>query len=99
MLPPKVQLNTPLQPELDRTPWPRVPLAQCELPPLQGANILIDQKGQVILADLGVTAQMRTDFRIDRLAAQPGTRAYLERTTFAGTPCWMAPEVMEEDVG
>jgi serine/threonine-protein kinase OSR1/STK39 len=66
---------------------------------LQGANILIDQKGQVILADLGVTAQMRTDFKVDRLAAQPGTRAYLERTTFAGTPCWMAPEVMEEDVG
>ena len=66
---------------------------------LQGANILIDQKGQVILADLGVTAQMRTDFQTERLAAQPGSRAYLERTTFAGTPCWMAPEVMEEEVG
>ena len=66
---------------------------------MQAANILIDTSGHVILADLGVTCQMERNFNMERVASREGTLAYLSRNTFAGTPCWMAPEVMEENVG
>ena len=58
---------------------------------MQAGNILVDTDGTVLLADFGVAASM------DRSASwghQPNAR-----NTFVGTPCWMAPEVMEQTQG
>lgn len=41
-------------------------------------------EGQIQLSDFGVSARVR-----------PGKK----RTTFVGSPCWMAPEVMEQETG
>lgn len=57
----------------------------------QAGNILIDANGQVMLADFGVAATME---RGGSWGAQN-----LARNTFVGTPCWMAPEVMEQTTG
>jgi len=40
----------------------------------------MDEDGEVLLCDFGVSAHIKV--------GQP-------RTTFVGSPCWMAPEVME----
>ena len=44
----------------------------------------MDEKGDVLLCDFGVSAHIKV--------GQP-------RTTFVGSPCWMAPEVMEQSDG
>ena len=47
---------------------------------VKAGNILVDEKGCVRLADLGVSRVI----------------SYEKATTFVGTPCWMAPELMEK---
>lgn len=49
---------------------------------LKAANILVTKEGLVQLCDFGVAAQL--------------TANSLKRTTIAGTPFWMAPEVIRE---
>ncbi|TVU48635.1 hypothetical protein EJB05_08276 [Eragrostis curvula] len=55
---------------------------------VKAGNILIDHPGVVKLGDFGVSACMFD--RGDRQRA---------RNTFVGTPCWMAPEVLQPGAG
>ena len=51
---------------------------------IKAGNILMDNKANTYISDFGVSAHQK-----------PGQR----RNTFVGSPCWMAPEVMEQKDG
>lgn len=56
---------------------------------VKAGNILIGSKGEIKVADFGVSACV--------FESREGQR--MKRNTFVGTPCWMAPEVIDHGNG
>ena len=57
---------------------------------IKAGNLLMRSDGQVVLSDFGVAGWMNPKGLASRTE---------DRRTFVGTPCWMAPEVMEQAEG
>ena len=51
---------------------------------IKSSNLLLHGSGQVIIGDFGVSDSIK-----------PGRM----KKTFVGSPCWMAPEVIDQNVG
>ncbi|PWY97795.1 kinase-like protein [Testicularia cyperi] len=57
---------------------------------LKAANILVDEDGTVLLGDFGVGVFVGESDKASGSEVSEG-----KRKSFVGTPCWMAPEVIE----
>lgn len=55
---------------------------------IKAGNLLVDDDGTVLLSDFGCSSQV---FQDATTSLEVRTRK-----SFVGTPCWMAPEVVEQ---
>ena len=59
---------------------------------VKAGNLLVDVDGTVLISDFGCSSQIYSD--------EGGFAAHedmaVTRKSFVGTPCWMAPEVVEQ---
>ncbi|KAK0505991.1 kinase-like domain-containing protein [Armillaria luteobubalina] len=63
---------------------------------VKAANLLIDDDGTVLLGDLGVAANLAEDTSPSTSKLQTVASRYIgKRKSFVGTPCWMAPELIQ----
>ncbi|GAA5841845.1 hypothetical protein JCM9279_003128 [Rhodotorula babjevae] len=60
---------------------------------VKAGNLLVDDDGTVLLADFGVSASLFIDPAASIGKAEGQQQQ--PRKSFVGTPCWMAPEVVE----
>ena len=63
---------------------------------IKSGNILLKSDGTVMLADFGVSAYLGPQAEMKRGGRKSKKNMQGARSTFVGTPCWMAPEVMEQ---
>eukprot|EP00877_Chromochloris_zofingiensis_P012318 jgi/Chrzof1/733/Cz01g26210.t1 len=59
---------------------------------VKGDNILLAGDGSIMLADFGVAA-------FNKMNGSIINYQHIMHSTFVGTPCWMAPEVLQQDNG
>ncbi|EGU11250.1 STE/STE20/FRAY protein kinase [Rhodotorula toruloides ATCC 204091] len=62
---------------------------------IKAANLLVDDDGTVLLADFGVSSSLFPDTTSGTRGEAIIRDAMAPRKSFVGTPCWMAPEVVE----
>ncbi|KAK4051975.1 hypothetical protein OIO90_004505 [Microbotryomycetes sp. JL221] len=64
---------------------------------VKAANLLVDDDGTVLLADFGVSSSLFQDpaTAIANKENLDRNNGLVPRKSFVGTPCWMAPEVVE----
>ncbi|KAK4050270.1 hypothetical protein OIV83_003591 [Microbotryomycetes sp. JL201] len=64
---------------------------------VKAANLLVDDDGTVLLADFGVSSSLFQDpaTSIANKESLDRNNGLVPRKSFVGTPCWMAPEVVE----
>lgn len=62
---------------------------------IKAANLLVDDDGTVLLADFGVSSSMYPDASVTSKGDMVKPTSLAPRKSFVGTPCWMAPEVVE----
>ena len=62
---------------------------------IKAANLLVDDDGTVLLADFGVSSSMYPDASVASKGETVKPASLAPRKSFVGTPCWMAPEVVE----
>ncbi|POY73322.1 hypothetical protein BMF94_3657 [Rhodotorula taiwanensis] len=62
---------------------------------IKAANLLVDDDGTVLLADFGVSSSMYPDASTATKGDSVKQASLAPRKSFVGTPCWMAPEVVE----
>ncbi|GAA5840989.1 hypothetical protein JCM11251_006775 [Rhodosporidiobolus azoricus] len=62
---------------------------------IKAANLLVDDDGTVLLADFGVSSSLFPEGTTHKAKEGVTAPTLAPRKSFVGTPCWMAPEVVE----
>jgi serine/threonine protein kinase len=64
---------------------------------VKSGNLLVERDGTVLLADFGVSSSLYdSEYYVTATTATTTEKKQLKRNTFVGTPCWIAPEVVQQ---